>query len=74
MEKRFYKELWQLRFQKMLNLEEESIVAYQSLLEECQKRFKDHPIIPHFETLIADEKKHAALVRELLKILERQTD
>ncbi len=72
MERRFYKELWRLRFDKMLGLENQSIVDYQVLLEECKKRFKNHAMIPHFEKLIADEKKHALLVQELIQILERQ--
>ncbi len=74
MERRFYKELWNLRFNKMLGLEKQSVVDYQALLDDCKKRFKDHAVVPHFEKLIADEKKHALLVEELLQILERQPD
>lgn len=74
MERRFYRELWSLRFNKMLKLEKKSVVTYRDLLEECQKRFKDHSIISHLERLIRDEKRHARLVQELIKILNRQAD
>ncbi len=74
MERRFYKELWAIRFNKMLELEKKSFVDYQALLEECKKRFKDHSIIAHLERLIADEKNHAILVQELIDILNRQAN
>ncbi len=74
MKRHFYKEVWGTRFDKMLKLEEKSIVDYQALLEECQKRFRNHSIIAHLERLIAEEKKHALLVQELIDILNRQPD
>ena len=74
MDRILYKELWKLRFEKMLKLEEESVKDYQSLSGECKTKYKDHSIIPHLEKLITDEKKHALLVKELLTILNRQPD
>lgn len=74
MDRALYRELWKLRFEKMLKLEEESIVDYQALLGECKTKHKGHSIEPHFEKLITDEKKHALLCKELLSILERQPD
>ena len=64
-----------MRFQKMLKLEEQSAIAYESVLEECKDQWKENP---EFETslkkLVSDEKKHAKLVRELLKIMDKQED
>ncbi len=74
MERRFYKELWNIRFNKMLELEKQSVVAYQALLDESRKRHKGHAIEPNLEKLIVDEKKHTVLVEELLKILGTQQD
>ena len=74
MERRFYKELWSLRFNKILKLEEKSVVDYEALLRDCKKHSKNHSIISHLERLIVDEKKHAILVQELIQILERQSD
>lgn len=72
MKRKFYKELWHLRFTKMLGLEKQSAGEYEALLGECKKYYKDHAVIPIFEKLIADEKRHARLVEDLLRILERQ--
>lgn len=72
MHRKLYKELWRIRFQKMLALEEQSITDYQSLLKDCKKTNKNPSIIEHLENLISDEKKHALLCKELLRIVERQ--
>ncbi len=74
MERRLYKELWKIRFEKMLSLETQSVTDYQSLLEECKKNYKNHAIQAHLEKLIVDEKKHERLVQELLEILRQQAD
>ena len=74
MERRFYKELWSIRFDKMLKLEKQSVAAYQALLDESRKRHKGHSIEPNLDKLIADEKKHTLLVQELIEILDRQSD
>ena len=64
-----------MRFQKMLKLEEQSILDYESLLQECVNKGKDEKVIgTNLEKLIADEKKHAKLVQELLAIVGRQSD
>ena len=72
MERRFYKELWRIRFNKMLELEKQAVVDYQALLNESRKKHKGHSIEPNLEKLIADEKRHALLVQELIEILGRQ--
>jgi rubrerythrin len=72
-EKSQFKELWRLRFEKLLKLERESIRTYESLLAECRSRYQDKPILQErFEKLIKDEKRHAKLVEELLSIVNRQ--
>ncbi len=71
MQKKLYQELWNLRFQKMLALEEQSIVGYKGLIKECNK-FQDEETVEKLKQLIADETRHARLVRELIKIVKRQ--
>lgn len=64
-----------MRFEKMLRLEEEGLVTYESYLDECKEKHKDEKGVQrHLKTLITDEKKHARLVRELIKIVKRQED
>ncbi len=74
MERKLLEELWNLRFQKMLSLEKQSIVDYEALLAGCKARYKGHSIETHLEKLILDENKHKKLVEELLEILESQKD
>ena len=74
MEKRFYKELWNIRFSKMLELEKQSVVTYRSLLEECKKKHRGHSIESHLERLIKDETKHTSMVEELIHILNAQQE
>ncbi len=71
MQKKLYQELWNLRFQKMLALEEQSIHDYKDLLKECGKS-KDEETIEKLKQLIADETRHAKLVQELIRIVKRQ--
>lgn len=74
MRRKFYKELWKIRFEKMLALEKKSTKDYESLLDECRSHPKGPAIKKHLEHLIADEKKHAKLCEELLAILNRQAE
>ena len=74
MERKFYKEVWAIRFNKMLELENKAVTEYQALLEECKRKHKGHSIEAHLERLIKDEKKHAGLVQELITILDSQKD
>ena len=74
MQKKLYKELWNLRFQKMLKLEEQSIEDYQEILKSCEKSKEPEEIRDKLEQLIADETRHAKYVRELIKIVNRQEE
>lgn len=71
MQKKLYKELWRLRFQKMLELEEGSLWQYEALLKEC----KNEPEARiQLKRLIKDETRHAKFVHELLTIVSQQED
>lgn len=73
MQRALYQELWTLRFGKILSLEETCVREYGVLLKECKQKYKtDRELQNQFQKLIADEKKHAKLVRELLTIVHRQ--
>ena len=72
MDRALYRELWALRFKKMLALERNAVLEYQRMLDECKIKNRSHSILPHLERLIKDEQKHARLVEELIEILNRQ--
>ena len=74
MNRQLYRELWNLRFTKMLDIEAQSIVEYKQILSELRKTHGNHAVIPHIERLISDETKHAKLCEELLRILRRQKE
>jgi hypothetical protein len=78
MNRKLYKELWMIRFQKMLKLEKDSLELYQSLIKDCEKMQKlnhhKQAIHTHLEKIYEDEQKHARLCEELIAILNRQPD
>ena len=75
MQRKLYKELWLLRFQKMLELEEGSVSEYEDLLKKCGEKYGSGlKFQDELKNLIADEKKHVRLVRELLSIVREQKD
>jgi rubrerythrin len=73
MQRELFRQLWVMRFEKMLRLEEEALEAYEAVLDECHKNYGDEKEVQaHLKSLITDEKKHARLVQELIKIVKRQ--
>jgi len=78
MDRKLYKELWCIRFEKMLALEKESLNVYQALIKECPRieKFRQcsSKIQSALEQIAQDEKKHVKLVEELLAITKRQSD
>jgi bacterioferritin (cytochrome b1) len=73
MERTLHKELWKIRFEKMLTLEKEAAHDYQTLIKECdENEQQSHPVKGQLEAILKDEGKHIRLCEELLKILERQ--
>ena len=75
MQRSLYKELWAMRFQKMLVLERQGVRGYRNLLKECRDKLQEESLIQtHLKKLIADETKHVKLVEELLNITSCQQD
>lgn len=71
-----YKELWTLRFQKLLKVEKESARRYKSLIKKsvCVKKSKEvkQTIVSSLEEIYRDEIKHVKLVKKLISILSEQ--
>ena len=74
MQGKFYKELWTMRFQKMLELEREGVQTYQSIVDGCGKDKSCANLKADLKKLVEDEKKHVKLVHQLLEIVERQAN
>ncbi len=74
MERKLYRELWRIRFEKMLNLEKQGLAVYETLLGESRAKNEAPTIALDLERLVLDEKKHVRLVQKLIEILNRQVD
>ena len=69
MKNEFLKTLWMLRFEKMKQNEETAAWTYQEILDESLMTFgeKDQVIEP-LRQLVRDERMHAKLAEELIRI------
>ncbi len=66
------KTLWEMRFKKILKLEEESVSFYEELLAKNQNLLEGTKSKEKLETLIQDEKRHAQVAARLLRILSQK--
>jgi len=66
------KELWEIRFQKILKGEKEAIIFYKDLLEKNQPLLEGLWIQDMLEQIMHDEAKHAQIAHELLSIVQRK--
>ncbi len=63
------KELWYIRFKKILELEVESFNFYKQLLEEKGGLLKDAGIQSTIKQIMRDEGKHISIAKELLELV-----
>ena len=69
MKNEFLKTLWMLRFEKMKQNEDTAAWTYQEILDECLTAFgEEDQAIPSLRELVRDERMHAKLAEELIKI------
>ena len=65
-------ELWQIRFEKILELEQESFGFYQKLLKEKSALLKETGLEPLIKQIMRDEGKHIRIAKELLELTRRK--
>lgn len=63
------KELWQIRFQRILELEEESFEFYKKLLKEKSEVLEKNGIKRTIKKIMSDEGKHIRIAKDLLSIV-----
>ena len=63
------KELWQIRFQKILALEKDSFDFYGNLLEEKSALLKEAGLDSTIQQIRRDEGKHIRIAAELLRLV-----
>ena len=72
MKNEFLKTLWLLRFEKIKKTEEEAAWTYQEILDQCLAEFGfDDEAVAWLGQLVRDERMHAMLGEELIKIGRR---
>lgn len=62
------RELWRLRFQKILQLEEESHEFYQKLLKEKTALLEEAGVKSILKEILGDEARHIKIAKELLHL------
>ena len=63
------RKLWQLRFQKILELEQESFDFYKKILKEKSALLEESDIKPILKQILHDEGKHIQIARDLLRLV-----
>ena len=63
------KELWQIRFLKIVELEQESFNFYQKLLEEKSELVAESGLKPLLTQIMREEGKHIRIAKELVRLI-----
>ncbi len=69
MNRKHEKELWQIRFQKILDLEKDSFDFYGNLLKEKSALLKEAGLDSVIKQIMRDEGKHIRIAIELLRLV-----
>jgi len=72
MHDKHFRELWQMRFQKIFDLEKESFLFYRSLLENNASLLEGTRTKSILEQVMRDEVNHARIARELLRLVRQR--
>lgn len=72
MQPKQFKELWEIRFQKILEGEKEALLFYRNLLKENEQLFRDTKAKRMLEDIRRDEAKHVRIARRLLNLVRQK--
>ena len=67
------RELWCIRFLKILELEQESFNFYKKLLEEKSVLLEEAGIKPMIKQIMQDEGRHIRIAKELVRLVGNRT-
>ena len=69
MKREYLKDLWMLRFEKVLKMEKDASKGYLKLATELSELIGEkHKAVKHLKKLSKEEQEHAELAGELIKI------
>lgn len=63
------KELWQIRFRRILELEEESFDFYRKLLREKSEILEKAGVKATLQQILQDEGRHVGIAKELMRLV-----
>lgn len=63
------KELWRIRFLKILELEQDSFNFYQKLLKEKAALLEEAGIKPMIKQIMQDEGRHIRIAKDLVRLI-----
>ena len=63
------RELWRIRFGKILELEQESFNFYQRLLKEKSTLLEEAGIKPMIKQIMQDEGRHIRIAKDLVRLV-----
>ncbi len=72
MQHQHLKELWEMRFQKIYDLEQESFEFYKNLLEKNGSILKKTKASEYLKKLMKEEARHAKIARRLLDVIKEK--
>lgn len=67
------RELWRIRFLKILELEEDSRNFYQKILEEKADLLEEAGVKSIVKQIMRDEERHIRIARELVSLVDQDT-
>ncbi|MBI4387893.1 MAG: hypothetical protein HY582_02480 [Candidatus Omnitrophica bacterium] len=65
-----FKELWEIRFQRLLDVENDSINFYKQLLEKNKLILEGTKAKEMLEKILQEEAKHAKIAYQLLQVVK----
>lgn len=66
------KELWRIRFEKILQLEQESFDFYQKLLKEKGDLLEEAGIKSTLKQILSDEGRHIRIAKDLVHLVNKE--
>ena len=68
------RELWKLRFLRILQLEEESFEFYRRLLKQKSSLLAKGGVQPILKEILRDEGRHIRIAKELLRLVDQKSN
>ena len=72
MKRKHERELWKIRFEKLFEMEKESLEFYQKLLKEKGGVLKKTGVKPVIQRIMRDEGRHMRIAKDLIDLVKEK--